>query len=147
VGMPPQIMMVIEKVSGIEFLKDHEITDFKSQFLTAPIITMDVPSTSAAPRSTRSSTAAPPPTTSSSSSDGDLRVLKSMFAWCRDTHQCQDVLLSNQRRQNKKMGPFADENPFASLFTANLATMEAAPADDDDDSSEYEEGGNDDKEE
>jgi hypothetical protein len=40
-------MMMIMKVSGIEFLKDHEITDLKPQFLTAPIISKDVPSTSA----------------------------------------------------------------------------------------------------
>jgi hypothetical protein len=28
-GYAPQIMMMIEKVSGIEFLKDHEISDLK----------------------------------------------------------------------------------------------------------------------
>jgi hypothetical protein len=42
-----QIMMMIEKVPEIEFLKDHEITDLKPQFPAAPIITKDVPSTSA----------------------------------------------------------------------------------------------------
>jgi hypothetical protein len=40
-------MMMIEKVSRIEFLKDHEITNLKPQFPAAPIITKDVPSTSA----------------------------------------------------------------------------------------------------
>jgi hypothetical protein len=45
-GYAPQIMMMIEKVSGIEFLKDHEITNLKPQFPVAPIITKDVPSTS-----------------------------------------------------------------------------------------------------
>jgi hypothetical protein len=78
-GYAPQIMMIIEKVTGIDFIKDKEIT-------------MDVPSTLAAPRSTRSGTAAPPPSTSSSSFAGILRVLKSMFAWCCDTCQRQDVL-------------------------------------------------------
>jgi hypothetical protein len=29
-GYAPQIMMMIEKISGIEFLKDHEIIDPKT---------------------------------------------------------------------------------------------------------------------
>jgi hypothetical protein len=133
----PQIMMMIEKVSGIEFLKDHEITDLKPQFLAAPIITKDVPSTSSPPRSTHSGSGAPPsapPSSSSSSSGGVLKVLKGMFAWCRDTHQRQDVLLSNQRHQNEKLGidefslpvPPIDDDPFASLSATDLAAMEAA---------------------
>jgi hypothetical protein len=133
---------------GIDFMKDKEITDLKPQFSAAPVISMDVPSTSAAPRSTRSGTAAPPPATScSSSSSGILRVLKSMFAWCRDTRQCQDVLLSNQHCQNEKMGidefnefpllvPHLVDDPFASLSTADLTTMEVASAEDGD-SSQY----------
>jgi hypothetical protein len=40
----PQIMMIIEKVSKIEFLKNHEMIDLKPQFLNEPIISMDVPS-------------------------------------------------------------------------------------------------------
>jgi hypothetical protein len=82
-GYASQIMMMIEKVSGIEFLKDHEFTDLKPQFPAAPIITKDVPSTLAPqpPPSTRSGTVVPPLTCSSSSSlGGVLRVLKSMFA-------------------------------------------------------------------
>jgi hypothetical protein len=142
-------MMMIEKVTKIDFVKDHEMTDLKLQFLIAPVISMDVPSTLAAPRSTRSCSATPTPTTSSSSSGGVLRVLKSMFAWCWDTHQCQDVLLSNQRRQNKKMGiddfneltlphPPLNEDPFVSLSVINIAAMEAAPEADDASGSEYE---------
>jgi hypothetical protein len=119
----PHIMMMIERVTGWDFLKDHEITDFKPKNPTAPTITMDVPSTSMAPHTTLFGSAPPPPAQSSSSSSGILRVLKSMFDWWRDTHQCQDVLLSNQRRQNEKMGidefslhvPPLDDDPFASL--------------------------------
>jgi hypothetical protein len=137
-GYAPQIMMIIEKVSGIEFLKDHEITDLKPQFLAAPIITKDVPSTSAPPQSTHSSSAAPPSAPSSSSSSGGvLNVLKGMFAWCRDTRQRQDVLLRNQRHQNEKLGidkcpllvPPLDDDPFTSLSAADLAAMEAADDD------------------
>jgi hypothetical protein len=73
-----------------------------------------------------------------------------MFAWCRDTRQCQDVLLSNQRRQNKKMGidefdefplpmPPLDDDPFASLSTVDIAAMEATPDVDEATDSEYEE--------
>jgi hypothetical protein len=71
----------------------------------------------------------PPPLGRSSSSSGGVhRVLKSKLAWCRDTHQCQDVLLSNQRRQNRKMGidefplpvPPLDDDPFASLSVADI---------------------------
>jgi hypothetical protein len=134
-GYAPQIMMMIEKVSEIEFLKDHEISDLKPQFPATPIISKDVPSASAPPRSTRSGTAAPPsaPPSSSSSSGGVLR-LKSMLAWCRDTRQIQDVLLSNQRRQNEKLGinefslpvPPLDDDLFTSLSAADIAAMEAA---------------------
>jgi hypothetical protein len=119
----PQIMMMIERVTGREFLKDHEITNLKPQNLTAPTITMDVPSSSVAPCTTHSASAAPPSGRSSSSSGGVLRVLKSMFAWCCDTRQRKDMLLSNQRCQNKKMGidkfpslvPPLDDDPFVSL--------------------------------
>jgi hypothetical protein len=147
-GYTPQIMMMIKKVTKREFLKDHEITDLKPQNLIAPTITMDVPSTSVAPRTTRSDSAPPPSGHSSSSSGGVLRVLKSMFSWCRDTRQCQDVLLSNQRRQNEKMDidefpfpvPPVDDDPFASLSATDIAAMEASPNDDaDGSSSEYEE--------
>jgi hypothetical protein len=56
-----------------------------------------------------------------------------MLAWCRDTRQIQDVLLSNQRRQNEKLGinefslpvPPLDDDPFASLSAADIAAMEA----------------------
>jgi hypothetical protein len=96
-GYAPQIMMMIERVTGREFLKDHEIIDLKPQNPTTPTITMDVPSTSPAPCSTCSGTAAPP-SAHSPSSGGVLRVFKSMFAWCRDTHRRQDVLINNQRR-------------------------------------------------
>jgi hypothetical protein len=140
-------MMMIKRVTGWEFLKDYEIIDLKPQNPTTPTITMDVPSTSAAPRSTHSDTAPPPSATSSSSSDGVLRVLKSMFAWCCDTRQCQDMLLSNQRHQNLKMGidefplpvPLLDDDPFASLSATDIAAMEAAPDFDEASSSEYEE--------
>jgi hypothetical protein len=45
------------------------------------------------------------------------------------------MLLSNQRRQNKKMGidefslpvPPLDDDPFATLSAADIAAMEAAP--------------------
>jgi hypothetical protein len=49
-GYPPQIMMLIERVIHREFLKDQEITNLKPQNLIAPTISMDVPSSSAAPR-------------------------------------------------------------------------------------------------
>jgi hypothetical protein len=75
-------MMMIERISGIDFLKDHKVTDFKPQFLMRPILIRDMPSSSAAPPSIRSGTTAPPPAPASSSSSGSvLRVLKSMFAW------------------------------------------------------------------
>jgi hypothetical protein len=86
-GYALQIMMLIERVTGREFLKDHEITDRKPHNPATPTITMDVPSYSAVPRPSRSISAAPPLPRSSSSSGGVLRVLKSMFAWCRDTRQ------------------------------------------------------------
>jgi hypothetical protein len=97
-----------------------------------------VPSSSAAPPSTHSGTAAPPPAPSSSSSGSVLRVLKSMFAWCRETHQRQDMLLSKQRCQNEKLGidefdefplpvPPLDDDPFPSLSAADLVAMEASP--------------------
>jgi hypothetical protein len=96
--------------------------------------------------------------TSSYSSGGILRVLKSMFAWCRNTRQRQDVLLGSQHRQNEKMGlddfdefPLLesprDEDPFASLSAMDLAAMEAAPADDDDEGSEYEDDDEEDNDE
>jgi hypothetical protein len=129
-------MMLIERVTDKEFLKDHEINDLKPQNLTTPTITMDVPSSSVAPRPSCSVLAAPRPPHSSSSMGGVLMVINSMFAWCRDTHQRQDVLLSNQRCQNEKMGidefdefslsmPPLDDDPFASLSAADLAAMEA----------------------
>jgi hypothetical protein len=146
-------MMMIERISGIEFLMDHKITDLKHQFPTRPILIRDMPSSSAAPPSTRSSTTAPPLAHASSSSSGIvLRVLKSMFAWCCDTRQCQDVLLSNQRRQNEKLGidefpllvPPLDDDPFASLSLSlsavDLVAMESSPDGDEETSgSEYEE--------
>jgi hypothetical protein len=102
---------------------------------------MDVPSTSVAPHTICSGSAPPPSGRSSSSFGGVLRVLKSMFVWCRDIRQRQDVLLSNQRHQNKKMGidefdefpspvPPLDDNPFESLSTADITAMEASPDDD-----------------
>jgi hypothetical protein len=147
-GYTPKIIMMIEKVSKIEFLKDHEMTDLKPQFPNESDISMDVPTSSTGPHSTRSGSTARAPATSSSSS-GVLRVLKSMFAWCRDTHQRQDVLLSNQRRQNEKMDidkfdefplpvPPLDDDPFATLSAANIAAMEAAPDANEASSSEYE---------
>jgi hypothetical protein len=144
-------MMLIERVTGLEFLKDHEITDHKSSNPTAPTITMDVPSTSTSPHATNSGSATPPPACSSSSSGGLLRVLKSMFAWCCDTRQRQDMLLSNQRRQNEKMDidefdkfpshvPLLDDEPFASLSVVDIVAMEATDNDNADGSrSEYEE--------
>jgi hypothetical protein len=142
-------MMMIESLTGREFLKDHDITNLKPQNLTAPTISVDVPSTSVTPLSTRSGIAPPPLATSSTSSDGVLRVLKSMFTWCRDTCQHQDILLSNQRRQNEKMGidefeelpihvPPLDEDPFASLLATDITSMEAAPDADEASDSEYE---------
>jgi hypothetical protein len=78
-------------------------------------------------------------------------VLKSMFAWCCDTRQCQDVLISNQRCLADRMGvnefdefpllvPPLDDDPFTSLSAADRTAMEAN--DDDTEggsSSEYEE--------
>jgi hypothetical protein len=159
-GYAPQITMMIEKVSKINFRKYHEMTDLTPQFPNEPVISMDVPSPSVAPRSSCSGSAPPPPTLSSSSSGGVLRVLKSMRAWCHDTHQHQDVILSNQRRLSEKMGinefneipllvPPLDDDPFTSLSTMGLTTMEA---NDDDDaeggsSSEYDEEEGDDDDE
>jgi hypothetical protein len=80
-----------------------------------------------------------------------------MFAWCCDTRQCQDVLLSNQRRQNEKMDidefplpvPPLDDDPFATLSTADIAATKAATnVDEHGSGSEYEdeeEGEEDDK--
>jgi hypothetical protein len=59
-GYAPQIMMMIERVTGREFLKDHEITDLKPQNSIAPTITMDVPSSSVVPRTTHSGSTPPP---------------------------------------------------------------------------------------
>jgi hypothetical protein len=153
-GYAPQIMMLIEKVSEIEFLKDHEITDLKPQFPAALIITKDVPSTSAPqpPPSTHFGTTAPAPACSSSSSSSSvLWVLKSMFALYHDTHQRQDMLISNQRHLTDRMGvdmfngfplpvPPLDDDPLATLFATYRTAMEV----DDDDvegrsDSEYEE--------
>jgi hypothetical protein len=122
-GDAPQIMMMIEKVSGIEFVKDTFITDIKPQASIELIITKGMPSFSAA-CSTHSDMAPPPPT--SSSGGGLLRVLKSMFHMCQDTRQCQDILLTIQHRQNEKLNidesdefplvePPLDEDLFASL--------------------------------
>jgi hypothetical protein len=144
-------MMLVEKVTGREFLKDHEITDHKPRDLIAPTISMDVPSSYASPHPSHSISAAPPPPRSSSSLGSVIRVLKSMFAWCRDTRQHQDMLLSNQRHQNEKMGldefdefplpvPPLDDDPFASLSSVDLAAMEATDDDTKDGfGSEYEE--------
>jgi hypothetical protein len=126
-GYAPQIMMMIERISRIEFLKDHMITDLTDQNVQRnhPV----------------------------------LRVLKSMFAWCHDTRQCQDVLLSNQRCQNEKLGinefdefpllvPPLDDDPFASLSATNLAAMEASPIGDEEAScSKYKEDKDDDDDE
>jgi hypothetical protein len=92
----------------------------------------------------------PPLATSSSSSSGILRALKHIFGWCRDTRQRQDVILNNQHRQNEHMGitdfdefslpePPLVDCPFASLYGADGATMEAAPDDNVASSSAYEE--------
>jgi hypothetical protein len=141
-------MMLIARVISREILKDREITDLKPQNPIAPTITMDVPSSSVAPRSSHSISATPPTPRSSSSSVGVPRVLKSMFPWCRDTRQRQDVLLSNQRRQNEKMGidefpllvPPLDDDPIASVSSTDLTAMEATADDADGGSdSEYEE--------
>jgi hypothetical protein len=86
-GYATQIVMMIERIFGIDFLKDHKITDFKPQFPARPILNRDVPSSSAAPLSTGSGIAAPLSASPSSSSGSVLQVLKSMFAWCRDTRQ------------------------------------------------------------
>jgi hypothetical protein len=139
-------MLLIERVTGRELLKDHEIMNLKPQNPIAPTITMDIPSTSVAPCSTHSRSA-PPPDRSFSSSDGVLRVLKSMFAWCHGTRQCQDVLLSNQRCQNETMGidefpspvPPLDDDPFASLSSADIVTMKAIDDDASGSKSQYEE--------
>jgi hypothetical protein len=152
-GYAQQIMMMIEKVSKIYFLKDHEMMDLKLQFLNETEISMDVSSPFVVPRSFCSGSAPPPLACSSSSSSSVLRVLKSMFDWCHDTRQCQDVLLSNQKCQNEKMGidkfdefplpmPPLDDDPFASLSIMDLVAMEAADDDDDDTNgsgNEYEE--------
>jgi hypothetical protein len=77
-------------------------------------------------------------------------VLKNIFDWCRDTRQRQDVLLSNQRHQNEKMGfnefdefplpvPLLDDDLFASLYTADIAAMVVAPDIDKASGSRYEE--------
>jgi hypothetical protein len=145
-GYAPQIMMMIEKVIGIDFVKDFEITDIKPQALTTLTYSSDVPSSLVALCTTCSGMAPPPPTSSSSSSI--LRVLKTMFCMCRDTRQHQDVLLSNQHRQNEKLSldefdefplpePSLDEYPFASLSITDLAAMGDVPTDDHD-GSEYE---------
>jgi hypothetical protein len=144
----PQIMMMIEKVSDLTFVKDVFIIDMKPQATTEPTISKDVPSTSAAP-TVRFST-----TPSSSSGDSSLlRLLKSMFRMCRDTRQRQDILLSNQHLQNEKINideiddfplvePPLDDDPFASLTLADLVAMGAAlgssTTSDDDDDNEYE---------
>jgi hypothetical protein len=63
-----------------------------------------------------------------------------MFAWCRDTCQQQDVLLSKQRHQNEEMGidefdefplpmPPLDDDPFTSISATDLTAMEAAADD------------------
>jgi hypothetical protein len=68
-----------------------------------------------------------------------LEALKTIFAWCCDTRQCQDVILSNQCHQNEKMviddfdefplpEPPLVEDPFASLSATNLVAIEAATA-------------------
>jgi hypothetical protein len=124
-------MMMTENISKIDFRKDHEVMDLKPQFLNEPVISMDVCSPSTAPRPSRSGLAPPPLALSSFSSSGVHRVLKSMFAWCHDTRQCQDVTLSNQRHLSEKMGidefdeftlpvPPFDDDPFASLSTMDL---------------------------
>jgi hypothetical protein len=125
------------------------MTYLKPQFLNGPVISMDVPFASAGPCSTRFGAAAPSRGVSSSSSDGILRELKSMFTWCHDTRQRQDVLLCNQRRQNKKMGidefdefpfpmPPLDDDSFATLYAADIVAMEAAPNAAEASGSEYE---------
>jgi hypothetical protein len=53
-GYALHIMMMIEKVTGIHFVKDIEITNLEPQFLATPVITIDVPSSLAAPCSTHS---------------------------------------------------------------------------------------------
>jgi hypothetical protein len=154
-GYAPKIMLMIERISGIEFLKDHKITDLKPQFLARPILIRDVPTSPSAPPSTRSGTVAPPPAPTSSSLGSVLWVLKSMFAWCRDTHQHQDMQLSKQRCQNKMLGidefdelplpvPPLDDDPFSSLSAADIAAVEASPVGDEEASgSEYEEDNDD----
>jgi hypothetical protein len=157
-GYAPKIMTIFERISRIFFLKNHKITDLKPQFLARPILIREMPSSLAAPSSTRSGIDAPPPAPASSSLGSVIRVLKSMFSWYRDTHQCQDVILRNQRHQNEKLGinefnefpllvPPHDDDPFASLSTADLAAMKASPVGDEEASgSEYEEDEDDDNE-
>jgi hypothetical protein len=85
-GYAPQLIMMIDNVSDIEFVKDIGITDIKPKALTTLTYSSDAPSSSTALHTTCFGTAAPLPT---SSSTGDiLRVLKSMFRMCRDTRQC-----------------------------------------------------------
>jgi hypothetical protein len=133
-------MMMIEKVMGIDFVKDVEITNIKPQALTAPTITMDVPSISAAPCSMRSRMGLPPPT--SSSTGGISRVLKSMLCVCQDTRQCQDVLGLNEFPLPE---PPLDEDPFAFLTPTDSTAMGDAPATADDDGSKYKDGNDDDE--
>jgi hypothetical protein len=71
-GYAPQIMMMIERISGIDILKDHKITDLKPQFPVRPILIRDMPSSLAAAPSPRSGTAAPPSALASSSSSGSV---------------------------------------------------------------------------
>jgi hypothetical protein len=138
-------MMMIEKVTGVDFVKDIEITDIKPQALIVPIISIDVPYTFAPPRSTCSGTAPPPPTSSSTGSI--LRVLKSIFYMFQDTRQHQDVLIS-KHHQNDKLGlnefdefplhePPLDEDPFSFISPTDLSAMGDAPTADDD-GNEYE---------
>jgi hypothetical protein len=116
-GYAPQIMMLIERVTGHEFLKDHEITDPKPQNPIAPTITMDVPSMPMAPRTTRAGSAALPLGRSSSSSGSILRVLKNMFAWCCDTCQRQDVLLTSKEAQTRRWALMSSTSfPFRCLL-------------------------------
>jgi hypothetical protein len=74
-----------------------------------------------------------------------------MFAWCRDTHQRQDVILCNQCRQNEKMciddfnelplpEPPLVKDPFTSHSATDLVAMEATD-DDATSDSEYEDDG------
>jgi hypothetical protein len=67
-GYAPQIMMMIERISGIDILKGHKIIDLKPQFPVRPILIRDMPSSSAAAPSPCSGTAARPSALASSSS-------------------------------------------------------------------------------